>query len=254
MLHISGYLHWLASLFVFKALEFSTYWILMVRTSFNFSNFHYKFQIFTIGTSSWIWLQIQILCHFKLQVNDDRITWHASEEPIFSIISFWSSKTRIKDFQCSVCKFWYLYFECWNLGLMFISTTNLWDITLLRGCPHLALKWWMILLLAGVTPAEKLLEMYHGPWGQCVDPVFEELLYWNIEGDWNFPVCFSSAFLHAKFSSTCSFSLLKNRTRKREKVMVIYFTVWWKKLFQFTGISCDVYALTLRLPCNPHSI
>lgn len=29
----------------------------------------------------------------------------------------------------------------------------------------------------GVTPAEKLLEMYHGPWGQCVDPVFEELLY-----------------------------------------------------------------------------
>ncbi|KAA8522403.1 hypothetical protein F0562_013236 [Nyssa sinensis] len=29
----------------------------------------------------------------------------------------------------------------------------------------------------GVTPAEKLLEMYHGKWGQCVDPVFEELLY-----------------------------------------------------------------------------
>ena len=92
----------------------------------------------------------------------------------------------------------------------------------------MALKWWMILLLAGVTPAEKLLEMYHGPWGQCVDPVFEELLYWNIEGDWNFPVCFSSAFLHAKFSSTCSFSLLKNRRRKREKVMVIYFTVMKK--------------------------
>ena len=35
----------------------------------------------------------------------------------------------------------------------------------------------MILLLAGVTPAEQLLEMYYGPWGQCVDPVFEELLY-----------------------------------------------------------------------------
>ena len=140
MLHISGYLHWLASLFVFKALEFSTYWILMVRTSFNFSNFHYKFQIFTIGTSSWIWLQIQILCHFKLQVNDDRITWHASEEPIFSIISFWSSKTRIKGFQYSVCKFWYLYFECWNLGLMFISTTNLWDITLLRGMSSFGLE------------------------------------------------------------------------------------------------------------------
>lgn len=30
---------------------------------------------------------------------------------------------------------------------------------------------------AGVTPAEKLLELYHGKWGECVDPVFEELLY-----------------------------------------------------------------------------
>ena len=30
---------------------------------------------------------------------------------------------------------------------------------------------------AGVTPAEKLLELYHGKWGQSVDPVFEELLY-----------------------------------------------------------------------------
>ncbi|KAL5747489.1 hypothetical protein ACOSP7_024491 [Xanthoceras sorbifolium] len=29
----------------------------------------------------------------------------------------------------------------------------------------------------GVTPAEKLLEMYHGKWAQSVDPVFEELLY-----------------------------------------------------------------------------
>ncbi|KAF8380251.1 hypothetical protein HHK36_027734 [Tetracentron sinense] len=29
----------------------------------------------------------------------------------------------------------------------------------------------------GVTPAEKLLELYNGKWGQCVDPVFEELLY-----------------------------------------------------------------------------
>nr|GME17432.1 glutamate--cysteine ligase, chloroplastic [Ipomoea batatas] len=29
----------------------------------------------------------------------------------------------------------------------------------------------------GVTPAEKLLELYHGNWGQNVDPVFEELLY-----------------------------------------------------------------------------
>lgn len=29
----------------------------------------------------------------------------------------------------------------------------------------------------GVTPAERLLEMYHGKWGQNVDPVFEELLY-----------------------------------------------------------------------------
>ncbi|CAK7335539.1 unnamed protein product [Dovyalis caffra] len=29
----------------------------------------------------------------------------------------------------------------------------------------------------GVTPAEKLLELYHGKWGQSIDPVFEELLY-----------------------------------------------------------------------------
>lgn len=30
---------------------------------------------------------------------------------------------------------------------------------------------------AGITPAEKLLALYHGKWGQSVDPVFEELLY-----------------------------------------------------------------------------
>ncbi|KAJ1406017.1 Glutamine synthetase/guanido kinase, catalytic domain [Sesbania bispinosa] len=29
----------------------------------------------------------------------------------------------------------------------------------------------------GVTPAERLLELYHGKWQQSVDPVFEELLY-----------------------------------------------------------------------------
>ncbi|XP_010920822.1 glutamate--cysteine ligase, chloroplastic isoform X1 [Elaeis guineensis] len=29
----------------------------------------------------------------------------------------------------------------------------------------------------GVTPAEKLLELYHGKWGCSVDPVFKELLY-----------------------------------------------------------------------------
>ncbi|XP_020974841.1 glutamate--cysteine ligase, chloroplastic isoform X2 [Arachis ipaensis] len=29
----------------------------------------------------------------------------------------------------------------------------------------------------GITPAEKLLELYHGKWGQSVDHVFEELLY-----------------------------------------------------------------------------
>ncbi|KAK0586437.1 hypothetical protein LWI29_006833 [Acer saccharum] len=29
----------------------------------------------------------------------------------------------------------------------------------------------------GVTPAEKLLEMYHGEWTQSVDPAFQELLY-----------------------------------------------------------------------------
>jgi hypothetical protein len=33
------------------------------------------------------------------------------------------------------------------------------------------------ILVAGVTPAEKLLELYNGKWGQSVDPVFEELLY-----------------------------------------------------------------------------
>ena len=32
-------------------------------------------------------------------------------------------------------------------------------------------------LMAGITPAEKLLELYHGKWGQSIDPVFEELLY-----------------------------------------------------------------------------
>lgn len=31
--------------------------------------------------------------------------------------------------------------------------------------------------VTGVTPAEKLLELYHGKWGCSVDPVFEELLY-----------------------------------------------------------------------------
>jgi glutamate--cysteine ligase len=31
--------------------------------------------------------------------------------------------------------------------------------------------------MAGVTPAEKLLELYHGKWGRSIDPVFEELLY-----------------------------------------------------------------------------
>lgn len=31
--------------------------------------------------------------------------------------------------------------------------------------------------MAGVTPAEKLLELYNGKWGKSVDPVFEELLY-----------------------------------------------------------------------------
>ncbi|XP_020276554.1 glutamate--cysteine ligase, chloroplastic [Asparagus officinalis] len=30
---------------------------------------------------------------------------------------------------------------------------------------------------SGITPAEKLLELYHGKWGGSVDPVFEELLY-----------------------------------------------------------------------------
>lgn len=34
-----------------------------------------------------------------------------------------------------------------------------------------------VILMAGVTPAEKLLDLYNGKWGRSVDPVFEELLY-----------------------------------------------------------------------------
>lgn len=32
-------------------------------------------------------------------------------------------------------------------------------------------------MVAGVTPAERLLELYHGKWEKSVDHVFEELLY-----------------------------------------------------------------------------
>ncbi|KAF3660845.1 Glutamate--cysteine ligase, chloroplastic [Capsicum annuum] len=35
----------------------------------------------------------------------------------------------------------------------------------------------LFFILVGVTPAEKLLELYHGKWGQNVDPIYEELLY-----------------------------------------------------------------------------
>lgn len=35
-----------------------------------------------------------------------------------------------------------------------------------------------LISITGVTPAEKLLELYNGKWGRNVDPVFEELLYW----------------------------------------------------------------------------
>lgn len=39
--------------------------------------------------------------------------------------------------------------------------------------------WYLLimLMLAGVTPAERLLELYDGKWNQSVDHVFEELLY-----------------------------------------------------------------------------
>lgn len=37
-----------------------------------------------------------------------------------------------------------------------------------------------MLMLAGVTPAERLLELYDGKWNQSVDHVFEELLYWGV--------------------------------------------------------------------------
>ena len=29
----------------------------------------------------------------------------------------------------------------------------------------------------GITPAEELLEKYHGPWGGSVEPVFDEYAY-----------------------------------------------------------------------------
>lgn len=32
-------------------------------------------------------------------------------------------------------------------------------------------------LHTGKTPAEHILELYHGKWGENVDPVFEKLLY-----------------------------------------------------------------------------
>ena len=35
----------------------------------------------------------------------------------------------------------------------------------------------IFLINAGVTPAEKLLQMYNEKWGKNVDPVFEELRY-----------------------------------------------------------------------------
>jgi glutamate--cysteine ligase len=38
-------------------------------------------------------------------------------------------------------------------------------------------QYMMILIIAGMTPAEKLLQMYHEKWAQNVDPVFEELRY-----------------------------------------------------------------------------
>lgn len=41
------------------------------------------------------------------------------------------------------------------------------------------------ILVAGVTPAEKLLELYNEKWGQSVDPVFEELLYWGELDSWD---------------------------------------------------------------------
>ena len=30
---------------------------------------------------------------------------------------------------------------------------------------------------AGITPAERKLELFHGPWGGSVDPVFKEFAY-----------------------------------------------------------------------------
>lgn len=37
--------------------------------------------------------------------------------------------------------------------------------------------WKCKLFVEGVTPAERLLELYNGKWEQQIDPVFEELLY-----------------------------------------------------------------------------
>jgi glutamate--cysteine ligase len=32
-------------------------------------------------------------------------------------------------------------------------------------------------LIAGVTPAERLLKLYDEKWGKNIDPIFDELLY-----------------------------------------------------------------------------
>jgi len=35
----------------------------------------------------------------------------------------------------------------------------------------------LVAVLRGITPAEELLERFHGEWGGSVDPIFEEYAY-----------------------------------------------------------------------------
>jgi hypothetical protein len=39
------------------------------------------------------------------------------------------------------------------------------------------LTYWGLLMIAGVTPAERLLKLYDEKWGKNIDHVFNEILY-----------------------------------------------------------------------------
>lgn len=76
--------------------------------------------------------------------------------------------------------------------------------------------------MAGVTPAERLLELYNGKWGQQIDPVFEELLYWGEALQWGHFAC-----------KPCKFS----------GVIFVFFKAafsLWLQIYLSTGIICVV--------------